>query len=73
MTYELETFDEIVEILLERLKKFTYDIEESQESLNLLIATNYLIKHGATAFVDIFRTYKHVFKKYQELVVKTIF
>jgi hypothetical protein len=32
-----------------------------------MIATNYLLKHGATAFVDELRGYVHVFQKYQSL------
>lgn len=32
-----------------------------------MIATNYIIKHGATAFVDELRNYVNVFKKYQSL------
>lgn len=67
MTYELEQFDEIVEILFQKIKKFHYDVEESHKTLNLLIAINYLIKHGATGFVDVFRKYVGVFKKYEGL------
>ena len=36
-------------------------------TLNLLIAINYLIKHGATGFVDELRQYVNTFKKYQLL------
>lgn len=43
---------------------------ESQKTLNILVATNYLIKHGATGFVDEFRKYTHMFKKYEELQPK---
>ena len=32
-----------------------------------MIAINYLIKHGATGFVDQLRVYVNVFKKYQNL------
>jgi hypothetical protein len=38
--------------VLKRIKTFQYDIDEARKTLNTLIATNYLIKHGATAFVD---------------------
>ena len=32
-----------------------------------MIAINYVLKHGATGFVDELRTYINVFKKYQAL------
>lgn len=67
MTYDMEVFDQIIEIFTKKLRIFHYDIEEANKTLNLLIATNYLIKHGATGFVDEFREYVGVFKKYQTL------
>lgn len=35
-----------------------------------MVTTNYLIKHGATGFVDEFRKYIYMFKKYEELELK---
>lgn len=67
MTYDMQAFDEILEMLTKKLKIFHYDSDEANKTLNLLIATNYLIKHGATGFVDEFREYIGVFKKYQSL------
>ena len=61
MTYDAETFDQIINIFVERLRVFQYSIEKSLQTLNILITTNYLIKHGATAFVDEFRSYLDVF------------
>jgi hypothetical protein len=52
---------------LKRIKLFQYDLEEARKNLNMLIAINYLIKHGATGFVDELRSYINVFKKYQSL------
>jgi len=46
---------------------FKYDLEEARKNLNILIVINYLIKHGATAFVDELREYIPTFKKYQTL------
>jgi len=46
---------------------FKYDLEEARKNLNILIVVNYLIKHGATAFVDELREYIPTFKKYQTL------
>lgn len=70
MTYEVDAFDEIVTLLFEKLKKFHYDLPESQKTLNILVATNYIIKHGATGFVDEFRKYVYMFKKYEQLEPK---
>ena len=55
MTYDMQAFDQIIEILTKKLRVFHYDIDEANKTLNLLVATNYLIKHGATGFVDEFR------------------
>lgn len=52
MTYDMEAFDEILELMTKKLRVFHYDNEEANKTLNLLITTNYLIKHGATGFVD---------------------
>jgi hypothetical protein len=60
-TYEPDRFDEVVNIFIQRLRVFSYDVDKSHQTLNLLIATNYLIKHGATGFVDEFRLYVDVF------------
>ncbi len=51
-TYDIDNFDEILKLILNGLSIFRYDIESARKSLNLLIATNYLLKHGATGFVD---------------------
>ena len=67
LTFELETFQEIVEIVIERIRVFKYDLEEARKNLNVLIVINYLIKHGASAFVDELREYIPTFKKYQTL------
>jgi hypothetical protein len=56
-----------LELVLKRLKTFHYDLDEAKKNLNILIATNYLIKHGASGFVDELRAYINVFKKYQTL------
>lgn len=53
--------------MYQRIKKFQYDVYESHKTLNILIAINYLIKHGASGFVDVFRKYVGVFKKYEGL------
>lgn len=73
LTYEVDQFDEIVTTIFEKLKKFQYDAIESQKTLNILVATNYLIKHGATGFVDEFRKYIYMFKKYEGLETKKIY
>ena len=70
MTYEVDLFDQIVASIFEKLKKFHYDVIECQKTLNILVTTNYLIKHGATGFVDEFRKYIYMFKKYEELELK---
>lgn len=67
MTYEMDNFDIILECLTRKLKVFHYDFEKSQQTYNILVTTNYLIKHGASGFVDEFRLYLGVFKKYQTL------
>ena len=51
----------------EKLKVFHYDVEESHQTYNILYATNYLIKHGATGFVDEMRECQVLFDKYQLL------
>lgn len=56
--------------MFEKLKKFHYDLAESHKTLNILVATNYIIKHGATGFVDEFRKYVYMFKKYESLEAK---
>lgn len=67
LTFDLESFQEIVDLAIERIRVFKYDLEEARKNLNMLIAINYLIKHGATAFVDELRSYVPTFKKYQTL------
>lgn len=52
LTYDLDSFLEIVDICIERIRIFKYDLEEARKTLNMLITINYLLKHGATAFVD---------------------
>jgi len=52
LTYDLESFQEIVELSIARIRVFKYDLDEAHRNLNMLITINYLIKHGATAFVD---------------------
>lgn len=56
-----------MDIVIERIRVFKYDLEEARKNLNILIVVNYLIKHGATAFVDELREYIPTFKKYQTL------
>jgi len=63
----MDKFEETLELILKRLKTFQYDIDEAKRNLNVLIATNYLIKHGASGFVDELRGVVGVFKKYQQL------
>ena len=67
MTYDIAAFDQIQNIFIERLRVFNYSVEKSHQTLNILIATNYIIKHGATGFVDELRSYIDVFEKYQTL------
>lgn len=67
LTFDLESFQEIVDLTIERIRVFKYDLEEARKNLNMLIAINYLIKHGATAFVDELRSFIPTFKKYQSL------
>jgi hypothetical protein len=67
LTYDLESFQEILELCIERIRVFKYDLEEARRNLNMLIVVNYLIKHGASAFVDELRAYIPTFKKYQTL------
>lgn len=56
-----------MEIVIDRIRVFKYDLEEARKNLNMLIVINYLIKHGASAFVDELRDYIPTFKKYQTL------
>lgn len=67
MTYEIDTFNEIVTLCLQRLKVFRYDLDEARKNLNVLITVNYLIKHGATGFVDELREHVGMFERYQGL------
>ena len=53
--------------MIERIRVFKYDLGEAHRNLNMLIVINYLIKHGASAFVDELREYVPTFKKYQTL------
>ena len=56
-----------MQLAVEGIRTFKYGLEEAKKTLNMLIAINYLIKHGATAFVDELREYIPTFKKYQAL------
>jgi hypothetical protein len=67
LTYDIDSFMEIVDLVIERIRVFKYDLNEARRNLNMLITINYLIKHGATAFVDELREYIPTFKKYQTL------
>ena len=67
LTYDLESFQEILDICVERIRVFKYDLDEAHKNLNMLIVINYLIKHGASAFVDELREYIPTFRKYQGL------
>lgn len=67
LTFDLESFQEIVDLVIERIRVFKYDLDEARKNLNMLIVINYLIKHGASAFVDELRSFLPTFKKYQSL------
>ena len=67
LTYDLDNLEEIVNLAVEGIRVFKYDLEKAKQNLNMLIAINYLIKHGATAFVDELREFIPTFKKYQML------
>lgn len=58
---------EIVDIAIERIRVFKYDLDEARKNLNMLVTINYLLKHGASAFVDELRGFIPTFKKYQAL------
>lgn len=67
MTYDFNNFEEIFALTIDRIKVFRYELEEARKTLNMLITINYIIKHGATAFVDELRDFIGVFQKYQTL------
>ena len=54
-------------LVRKRLEIFRYEMEEARNTLNMLIAVNYLLKHGATAFVDELRDFAHFFTTYQTM------
>jgi len=73
ISYEIEPFEEIYDLVIERAKVFKYNIEDAKKSLNMMVTINYLIKHGASGFVDEFRERIKMFKAYESLEYKHVY
>ena len=58
---------------MKRIKIFKYDVDEARKTLNLLIAINYLVKHGASAFNDELKNIVGYFKQYQSLKEQKVY
>lgn len=59
--------------MFNRLKIFKYSLEGIKKAHNLLVLVSYLIKHGASGFIDEFRNSMIIFKNYQKLHKEKLF
>ena len=55
--------------MTEKLEDIKMERKSLKKRLNLLVLTSYLIKHGASGFIDEFRAMRDSFTKYEILVV----
>ena len=59
--------------MFDRLKIFKYSLEGIKKAHNLLVLVSYLIKHGASGFIDDFRNSMIIFQNYQKLHKEKLF
>lgn len=71
-SYDIEKFETISDWIQDRLKIFKYTTEGIKQTINVLTIVYYLIKHGASGFIDVFRGSLKMFKNYQMLGKKEI-
>lgn len=57
---------------MKKLTVFKYEDSRIKEAINLLTIVYYLIKHGASGFVDDFRAIIKMFQNYQKLTKKEL-
>lgn len=57
---------------MKKLTVFKYEDSRIKEAINLLTIVYYLIKHGASGFVDDFRATIKMFQNYQKLTKKEL-
>jgi hypothetical protein len=71
-SYDIDSFQKISDWLVKKLSIFKYEESRIKECVNMLTIIYYLIKHGASGFVDDFRAVIKMFQNYQKLVKKTL-
>lgn len=71
-SYDMEKFEQISEWIQEHLRIFKYTPEAIKQTVNVLTIVYYLIKHGASGFIDVFRSSMKMFQNYQKLGKRTV-
>jgi hypothetical protein len=68
-SYDIQAFEKIVDLLAEKLTEIKYERKSLKKRLNLLVLVTYLIKYGASGFIDEFRTMiDGTFKRYENML-----
>lgn len=52
LSYQIEQFEQTVQVIEDKLKEIKYERKSLKKRLNVLVLVTYLIKHGASGFID---------------------
>ena len=66
-SFDSDRFDNTLEFLLEKLNDLKYEKKSLKKRCNLLVLAAYLIKYGASGFIDEFRARLEMFRNYAAL------
>lgn len=66
-SYDIDRFEQISDWIQEHLRIFKYVPIAIKQTVNVLTIVYYLIKHGASGFIDVFRGCMKMFQNYQKL------
>lgn len=55
LSFQMEHFQQTIDFIATKLSDIKFERKSLKKRLNLLVLTAYLIKHGASGFIDEFR------------------
>lgn len=68
----MDKFEQISDWIQDHLRIFKYTPEAIKQTVNILTIVYYLIKHGASGFIDVFRSSLKMFQNYQKLSKRAV-
>jgi hypothetical protein len=68
-SFDIENFEQILAVIADKLKEIKFERKSLKKRLNVLVLVTYLIKHGASGFIDEFRGMaEDTFKRYEGII-----